>query len=82
MSTNEGTLDRIIRAVVAVAALVGALVVGFGSVWAWVLLVIAVIAGVTAAVGFCPLYRIFGLRTCPAPVDRSATQRQRVPSGR
>ena len=56
MSTNEGTLDRIIRAVVAVAALVGALVVGFGSVWAWVLLVIAVIAGVTAAVGFCPLY--------------------------
>lgn len=65
MNKNEGNTDRIIRAVVAVVAVVGAVLVGFGSPIAWVLLVVAAIMGVTAAVGFCPLYRIFGLSTCP-----------------
>ena len=65
MNKNEGNIDRIIRAVVAVVAVVGAVLVGFGSPIAWVLLVVAAIMGVTAAVGFCPLYRIFGLSTCP-----------------
>ena len=74
---NEGTVDRIIRAVVAVVALVGAVMVGFGSVWGWVLAVVAVIAGVTAAVGFCPLYRLVGLSTCPLPKVSESTSAPR-----
>lgn len=65
MKKNEGTIDRAVRAVVAVAALAGALAVGIGSVGGIVLLAVAVIMAGTAAVGFCPLYRLVGVSTCP-----------------
>jgi hypothetical protein len=64
MSTNESGLDRVIRIIIAIAAVVGAAAVGFGSVGAWVLLVVAAIMLLTAATGFCPLYRVFGISTC------------------
>jgi len=66
MSTNESTLDRIIRGVVGAVALVVAVVVGVGSVGGILLVVVGGILVVTAAVGFCPLYRILGLSTAPA----------------
>jgi len=60
--TNEGTLDRTIRVVVGLA-LLSLTVVGprtlFGLVGAVPLL--------TGIVGFCPLYRLVGLSTCPVP---------------
>lgn len=59
MHINMGNFDRAIRAVIAIAALVVALVVGVGSVGGIVLLVITALMGVTAAVGFCPLYALF-----------------------
>jgi hypothetical protein len=65
MKTNEGTIDRIIRAVAGVAALLGAFAVGTGTVGFVLLLVVAAVLLVTAAVGFCPLYRVFGISTCP-----------------
>ncbi|HWS58528.1 MAG TPA: DUF2892 domain-containing protein [Actinotalea sp.] len=70
MTTNTSTTDRIIRVVLALAALVGAFAVGVGSVLGVVLVVLAVVLLVTAAVGFCPLYRVFGLSTCPVPSSR------------
>lgn len=63
MMKNESTIDRLIRVVVAVVALVVALFVGTGTVLGIILLVVAAIMLVTALAGFCPLYRIFGLRT-------------------
>jgi hypothetical protein len=65
MKANEGTVDRIIRAVVGVAALLGAFVMGAGSVAFVLLVVVGAVLLVTAAVGFCPLYRVFGINTCP-----------------
>lgn len=65
MKTNEGTVDRIIRAVVGIAMIAGALAVGIGSVGGIVLLVVGAVLAVTAATGFCPLYRVLGLSTCP-----------------
>jgi hypothetical protein len=76
MSRNESGLDRIIRVIIAIAAIAGAAVVGFGTVGAWVLLVVAAIMLVTAATGFCPLYRVFGMSTCrvrAGAVDRHGT---------
>lgn len=64
MERNESGADRIIRVVIAIAAVIGAAAVGFGSWGAWLLLAVAVIMLVTAAVGFCPLYRVFGISTC------------------
>ena len=65
MQKNEGTIDRVIRLVAAVAAFVVAALVGFTSVLGIILAVVGVVLLVTAAVGFCPLYRVFGLSTCP-----------------
>jgi len=64
MTRNVGPTDRIIRFVVAAAALVVALVVGAGSVGGIVLLAVAAIMGLTGAVGTCPLYRLVGVNTC------------------
>jgi hypothetical protein len=65
MRTNEGTTDRILRAAAGVVAVVIALMTGLGSVGGILTLVVAAILLVTAATGFCPLYRVLGLSTCP-----------------
>ncbi len=67
MTTNESTLDRGIRAAIALAAFIGAVAVGVTSVLGIVLAVVGGIMAVTAAVGFCPLYRMFGIATCKVP---------------
>jgi hypothetical protein len=64
MNINMGSIDRMLRAfVVAPAALVVAIVVGVGSVAGIVLLAVAAIMLATAAVGFCPLYRLLRINT-------------------
>lgn len=65
MRRNEGNVDRVVRLVVAAVAVGVAAAVGFGTVGGIVLLVVAGIMLVTAAVGFCPLYAVFGVSTCP-----------------
>jgi uncharacterized membrane protein (UPF0136 family) len=64
MTKNVGNTDKVVRAAIGVIALVAAFLIGITSVWGIVLAVVAVIALVTAAVGFCPLYRLFGINTC------------------
>jgi hypothetical protein len=59
MPNNMSNVDRAVRAVLAAAALVVAIVIGAGSVAGVVLLVVVALMGVTAAVGFCPLYALF-----------------------
>jgi hypothetical protein len=56
---NEGNTDRIVRVVLGVAILV------LGVVFQTWLGLIAIIPLATAAVGWCPLYSIFGVSTCP-----------------
>lgn len=57
--TNEGTLDRGIR-VVAGLILLSLTVVGPKSL----LGLIGLVPLLTGIVGFCPLYRLFGISTC------------------
>ncbi|MGF1663058.1 MAG: DUF2892 domain-containing protein [Kineosporiaceae bacterium] len=73
MQKNMGTVDRVVRAaLVAPVALVVAVVAGPGSALGVVALVVAGVMLATAAVGFCPLYRVFRISTCPRrqPVAR------------
>ena len=70
MTVNEGSVDRIIRAVVGVALLAAWVFGWIGGTLAVVLGVIAIVLVLTAAVGFCPLYRVFGMSTCPVPAKR------------
>lgn len=58
---NVGTVDRILR-VVAGLALLGLVFVGPQTPWGW----IGIVPLLTAFVGFCPAYRLLGLRTCKA----------------
>lgn len=67
MILNEGTTDRIARLVVGAAALFGSWWVGFGSVGGILLLVVAGVGLVTAAVGYCPTYRLLKISTRPSP---------------
>lgn len=71
MTTNTGTADRAIRVAVALVAVIAAWLIGFGSIAGIVLLVVAAIMLVTAAVGFCPLYRVFGINTCKVPQPKA-----------
>ena len=64
MTRNEGTIDRVIRLVAGLALGAAAFATGVGSTLGIVLAVLAVIMLATAATGFCPLYRVFGLNTC------------------
>ena len=63
MKSNVGGIDRILRIVVGLA-LVAWAVMG-GPVWAW----IGVVPLATGAIGFCPLYPVLGMNTCPMKKD-------------
>jgi hypothetical protein len=64
MSNNMGLLDRRVRGfLVTPAAVIVALVAGFGSILGIVLLAVAAVTALTATVGFCPLYALFHLDT-------------------
>ena len=74
MRRNEGTIDRAIRASLGIVAIIAAFVAGAGPL-AIVLGVVAAVLLVTAAVGFCPLYRLLGVSTCAVPRSRHADER-------
>jgi len=62
MEKNMGTIDRSIRIVVALALILA----GFywlGTPWNIIAYIVAAIFIVTSAIGVCPLYISFGLRT-------------------
>jgi rhodanese-related sulfurtransferase len=63
MTVNVGPRDRIVRAIITVAALIGAVSVGISTPLGIALAVVAVVAALTAAVRFCPVYRALGLST-------------------
>lgn len=66
MKKNMGSADRVIRisiaAIVAVLYFTGTITGTVGAV----LLVLGGIFLVTSLVSFCPIYAIFGYRTCPS----------------
>jgi hypothetical protein len=62
MSTNVGTIDRTIRIILGVA-LLAMVFVGPQTPWG----LAGLIPLITAFVGFCPAYRLLGIRTCAVP---------------
>jgi hypothetical protein len=61
MKLNVGGIDRILRIVVGLALVAWALFAD-GPVWAW----IGIVPLATGAIGFCPLYPMIGMSTCPS----------------
>jgi len=65
MKKNMGSADRIIRIIIAVIVGVLFYTGTITGVLGIVLLVLAGIFLITGFISFCPLYTIFGLRSCP-----------------
>lgn len=64
MRRNVGNIDRGIRLLAGLALIAFAIPIGFPNTgWNWIGW-IGVVPIITAFVGSCPLYSIFGLSTC------------------
>ncbi len=60
MPTNEGNLDRALR-VIAGAGILSLAFIGPQTAWGYV----GLVPLITGLVGYCPLYSVLGLSTCP-----------------
>lgn len=60
MPTNEGNLDRALR-VIAGAGILSLAFIGPQTAWGYV----GLVPLITGLVGYCPLYSLLGLNTCP-----------------
>ncbi|MEQ1669981.1 MAG: DUF2892 domain-containing protein [Hyphomicrobium sp.] len=61
MTTNVGSIDRVLR-IVAGLVLLSLVFVGPQTPWGW----IGLVPLLTAVIGYCPAYSILGVNTCPA----------------
>ena len=68
MTTKIGKIDRAFRLLLGIVLLVAPFASGLAMFASSTATIIPVIAGIvmiaTSAMKFCPLYRIFGIRTC------------------
>ncbi|WP_431299769.1 YgaP family membrane protein [Tabrizicola sp. BL-A-41-H6] len=62
-TTNEGTVDRVLRVAVGLALLVWFYVDQGQGFWHYAKL-IGVVPILTGLVGWCPLYTVLGISTC------------------
>ncbi|GAA6147986.1 YgaP family membrane protein [Pseudooceanicola nitratireducens] len=60
MSRNEGTLDRALRVILGLV-LLSLVFLGPQTPWGW----IGLVPLATGLIGWCPLYTLLGIRTCP-----------------
>ena len=59
MVKNVGTVDKVLRVIVGLA-LIALVFVGPKTPWGW----IGIVPLLTAALSWCPLYSVLGIRTC------------------
>lgn len=60
MKRNEGTIDRVARIWIGVG-LLSLMFVGPQTLWG----LVGVVPLLTGAFGYCPLYQVLGMDTCP-----------------
>lgn len=65
MKTNVGTIDRVVRVLIFVAALTLFFTGITPGVLGISLIVVGGILALTSVVSFCPIYALFGIRSCP-----------------
>lgn len=74
MKKNEGTLDRILRVVLGLV-LLSLTIIGPESLWG----LVGIVPLLTGIIGYCPLYQLASVSTCPAaPSDPQKLAEQRA----
>lgn len=66
MKKNMGTTDRLVRSLIAIVAIYLYFSGAVSATLGLVLIAVAAIFLLTSLVSFCPLYTIFGIKTCSA----------------
>lgn len=66
MKMNLGLADRVIRVLIAVTAVILYLTGITEGVLGISLMVVGGVLALTSLISFCPIYAVFGIRTCPA----------------
>ena len=64
MKKNMGIADKIIRIIIAAVIVTLFATNVISGVLGIVLIVVAIVFLLTSIIGFCPLYTIFGIKTC------------------
>lgn len=68
MTTNLGTFDRALRLIVGVAlfaaAFFGATALFDNTVLKYIAMIVGLVLAATSIFRFCPMYALFGIRTC------------------
>ena len=68
MTANLGRIDRLLRVVLGLVLMAAPFISGLalfdGGVATAVSVAVGVVMIATSAMRFCPLYRVFGIRTC------------------
>jgi Protein of unknown function (DUF2892) len=64
MKTNMGSLDRMVRMIIAVMLGLSAFMGMITGTWAIVAYAVTAVLLITSLVGTCPLYSVFGFNTC------------------
>lgn len=65
IKVNEGPTDRVIRVVLGLVLGYLAYAHASGPVITWIEGIVGLVAFVTGLTGFCLLYQLVGIRTCP-----------------
>ncbi|MDN3689608.1 YgaP family membrane protein [Cyclobacterium jeungdonense] len=66
MKKNMGTIDRVVRTIIAIVALYLYFTGAVSGTLGLVFIAVAAIFLLTSLVSFCPLYTLVGIKTCPA----------------
>jgi hypothetical protein len=68
MTVNLGAIDRAIRIILGLVLVAAPFLSGLAIFASSAATIVAIIAGIvllaTSAMRFCPIYRVFGIRTC------------------
>lgn len=65
MKKNVGTTDQIVRVIIAAVAVGLIITKTLTGTWAIVAGIVGAAMLLTAVSGFCGLYKVFGMSTCP-----------------
>ena len=64
MEKNVGTIDKIIRLILAAIIIILFVTHVIAGTFGIILLIVAAILALTSLIGICPLYLLFGISTC------------------
>lgn len=68
MTVNVGSTDRILRLIIGLILIalpfIGVAAPLSAGAFKWVSIIVGLVLVATAGMRFCPLYRIFGIKTC------------------